>query len=236
MTSVRLQKFLSHCGIASRRKAEKLILQGHVTVNGNIVSALGTRISPVEDLVKINGRKILPEKKRYILIYKPRGVLCTMKDEFGRNIISQLLHGITERVYHVGRLDKESEGLLLMTNDGDLANKLIHPSHHVPKTYLVTITGSISENDILDLEKGIVIDGKKTLPAKISINEKGRKSTIVKCVLYEGRKRQIRRMFSHKGLHINKLKRTHIGKLSIGKLTSGKFNIISYKTACKIFF
>ncbi|MCK5706294.1 MAG: rRNA pseudouridine synthase [Candidatus Aureabacteria bacterium] len=231
MALVRLQKYLSECGVSSRRKAEQLISEKRISVNGNVISKPGTKVDPVKDIILLNKKRLYTEKKKYILVYKPRGVISTMKDNLGRKIVKDLLNSVNERIYNVGRLDKDSEGLLLMTNDGNLANKLTHPSTHIQKTYLVTIDRLPNNIEINKLENGIIIERKKTLPAKIRIIKKSKNNCILEFIIFEGRKRQIRNMLAHIGIKTLKLKRIKIGNIQLGNLQPGHTLTISRKTA-----
>ncbi len=220
---IRLQKYLSQCAVASRRKAEEMILQGKVKVNGKI-AGLGDKIDPRRDTVTVCGKKIVSNRKHYyIMLHKPRGFITTMEDEMGRKCVAQLVKDVGARVYPVGRLDKDSEGLLLMTNDGEFANHLTHPSKHVPKTYRVTVRPNVTEEQLLAFNEGIEIDGKKTAPADAHIIDKSDNRVVLEIVLREGRNRQIRRMCEELGLEVARLKRTHIGSIKLGMLPQGKW-------------
>ncbi len=220
---IRLQKYLSQCAVASRRKAEELILAGKVKVNGH-VAGLGDKISPTRDTVTVSGKKVVYSKKHYyIMLHKPRGYITTMEDEMGRKCVAELVKDVGARVYPVGRLDRDSEGLLLMTNDGDFANHLTHPSKHVPKTYRVTVRPSISDEQLVAFSEGIEIDGRKTAPADAHIIDKSENRVVLEIILHEGRNRQIRRMCEALGLEVARLKRTHIGSLKLGMLPQGKW-------------
>lgn len=220
---IRLQKYLSQCAVASRRKSEELILAGKVKVNGK-VAGLGDKIDPKRDTVTVSGKKIVSSKRHYyIMLHKPRGFITTMEDEMGRKCVAQLVKDVGARVYPVGRLDKDSEGLLIMTNDGDFANHLTHPSKHVPKTYRVTVRPSVSEEQLLAFNEGIEIDGRKTAPADAHIIDKSENRVVLEIVLHEGRNRQIRRMCEELGLEVARLKRTHIGSIKLGMLPQGKW-------------
>lgn len=220
---IRLQKFLSQCAVASRRKSEELILAGKVKVNGKI-AGLGDKINPKRDTVTVSGKKIVSSKKHYyIMLHKPRGFITTMEDEMGRKCVAQLVKDVGARVYPVGRLDKDSEGLLIMTNDGDFANHLTHPSKHVPKTYRVTVRPSVTDEQLLAFNEGIEIDGRKTAPADAHIIDKSENRVVLEVILHEGRNRQIRRMCEELGLEVARLKRTHIGSIKLGMLPQGKW-------------
>lgn len=220
---IRLQKYLSQCAVASRRKSEELILSGKVKVNGK-VAGLGDKIDPRRDTVTVSGKKIVSSKKHYyIMLHKPRGFITTMEDEMGRKCVAELVKDVGARVYPVGRLDRDSEGLLIMTNDGDFANHLTHPSKHVPKTYRVTVRPNVTEDQLIAFNEGIEIDGRKTAPADAHIIEKGENRVVLEVILHEGRNRQIRRMCEALGLEVARLKRTHIGSIKLGMLPQGKW-------------
>ena len=218
---VRLQKYLSDCGVASRRKAEELIAAGRVKVNGK-PAVIGDKIIPGKDTVVVSGKKVIKTKKKtYIMLHKPRGYITTLSDELGRKCVAQLVEDVGTRVYPVGRLDRDSEGLLLMTDDGEFANAMTHPSKHVPKTYRVTIRPSITEEQITALSTGIEIDGKVTMPSEVHILEKAEGRVVIELVIYEGRNRQIRKMCESLGLEVARLKRTQIGSVKLGMLKPG---------------
>lgn len=220
---IRLQKYLSMCAVASRRKAEELIAQGKVKVNGK-VAQIGDKISPKHDIVTVSGRKIVGSRKHYyIMLHKPRGYITTMDDEMGRKCVAELVRDVGARVYPVGRLDKDSEGLLLMTNDGEFANHMTHPSKHIPKTYRVTVRPDVTEDMLTAFATGMEIDGRITAPADAHIIEKQDNRVVMEIVLYEGRNRQIRKMCESLGLEVARLKRTSMGSLKLGMLPPGKW-------------
>lgn len=220
---MRLQKYLAECGVASRRKSEELIESGKVRVNGK-VAQIGDKINPKKDDITVSGKKIVRSKKyRYIMLHKPRGFITTMSDEMDRKCVAQLVKDVDARVYPVGRLDRESEGLLLMTNDGEFANAMTHPTKHVPKTYRVTVRPSISEEQVTKLSTGIVIDGRMTAPADVRIVKREEGRVVVEIVLYEGRNRQIRKMCDELGLEVARLKRIAVGSIKLGMLPQGKW-------------
>lgn len=224
---VRLQKFMADNGVASRRKCEELIEQGLVKVNGN-KAHIGDKVDPKKDKVTVRGRKLaVQDNLRYILLHKPRGYITTMQDEQGRKCVAQLVLDVGVRVYPVGRLDRESEGMLLMTNDGAFSNAMTHPTRHVPKTYRVTIRPSISDEQIAAFQDGIEIDGRMTAPAGIRVIEKAEGRVVVEVILYEGRNRQIRRMFDELGIEVARLKRTAVGSIKLGMLPQGKWRDLS---------
>ncbi|MDD6807860.1 MAG: pseudouridine synthase [Oscillospiraceae bacterium] len=220
---VRLQKYMAECGIASRRKSEELISKGKVKVNGRLAK-IGDKINPLEDKVTVDGQKIQTEKNHvYIMLHKPRGFITTMSDEMDRKCVAELVSDVGVRVYPVGRLDKDSEGLLLLTNDGEFANNMTHPSKHVPKLYRVTVRPGITEEQITQLTSGIMIDGKITLPANVRVvtQEPGR--VVLEITICEGRNRQIRKMCEELGLEVARLKRIAIGPIKLGMLEQGKW-------------
>lgn len=220
---VRLQKHLSECGIASRRKAEELIAAGKVKINGHIAE-IGSKVDPKRDKVTVRGRAVVPvNEKVYIMLNKPRGFVTTMSDELGRKTVSDLVADAGNRIFPVGRLDRDSEGLLIMTNDGDFANKLTHPSSHVNKTYRVTVKGAAEEEQLLKMKEGILLDGRKTLPCDCFVAERKPDRTVLIFVLNEGRNRQIRRMCEAVGLEVLRLKRTEIAGVKLGMLPQGKW-------------
>lgn len=220
---IRLQKIIAECGVASRRKAEEMIAAGEVTVNG-VKAEIGCKADPKNDKIRIKGKLIEQHQKPvYIMLHKPRGYITTMSDEMERKCVAELVKNIPERVYPVGRLDRESEGLLLMTNDGAFANAMTHPTRHVPKTYRVTVRPSITDEQITQLSAGMVIDGRKTSPAFVRIltQEPGR--VVLEIVLHEGRNREIRKMCEQLHLEVARLKRTAVGSLRLGMLAPGKW-------------
>ncbi len=215
---------IADSGVCSRRKAEQLISQGRVKVNGRPVK-LGDKCG-FKDLVTIDGERIfVPRKKNYIylMMNKPRGYVTTVSDELDRRCVMDLLDGVEERVYPVGRLDRNSEGLLLFTNDGEFANSIMHPSRHVSKTYRVTVRPDISDDQLVALSEGVEIDGKKTLPANVVVKEKEQGRVVLLITIKEGRNRQIRKMCEGVGLEVARLRRISIGPLKLGMLKPGTF-------------
>ncbi|MGN0570249.1 MAG: pseudouridine synthase [Candidatus Fimenecus sp.] len=218
---IRLQKYLSECGIASRRKAEDLISAGKVKVNGKIAS-IGDKVDPKKDTVAVSGKKVIKSKTNtYIMLHKPRGFITTLSDEMGRKCVAQLIEDVGKRVYPVGRLDRDSEGLLLFTDDGEFANALTHPTRHVPKTYRVTVRPSITEDQLTALSTGIEIDGRMTMPSEVRVIQKQEGRVVLEIIIYEGRNRQIRKMCEALGLEVARLKRTQIGSVKLGMLKQG---------------
>ena len=218
---VRLQKFMSECGVASRRKSEELIESGKVRVNGAAAS-LGDKINPKKDTVTVSGKKIVKQKEhKYIMLHKPRGFITTMSDEMERKCVAQLISDVPQRVYPVGRLDRESEGLLLFTNDGEFANALTHPKKHVSKTYRVTVRPGVTDEQLSAITEGIIIDDRKTAPAEVRVVTKEDNRVVLEIILYEGRNRQIRKMCEQLDLEVARLKRTAIGSVKLGMLKQG---------------
>ncbi|MCM1334200.1 MAG: rRNA pseudouridine synthase [Bacteroides sp.] len=225
MEKVRLQKIIADSGYCSRRKAEQLIDEGVVRVNGRPVK-LGDKADPKNDLITVDGEKLRPTAvaHRYIKLYKPRGYVTTMSDEQGRRIVTELLTDVPERVYPVGRLDRNSEGLLLLTNDGAFANDMTHPTRHVPKVYRVTVAQRVTEEQVERLAGGVEIgEGEVTRPCKIEVltEEEGR--TVLEFVIKEGKNRQLRRMCEAVGLTVKRLRRTSVGGVKLGMLRPGEY-------------
>ncbi len=223
---IRLQKFLAENGVASRRKSEELIERGKVRVNGHPAS-LGDKVDPKRDLVTVSGERVVPVSSGnvYIMLNKPRGYVTTMSDELGRKCVAELVEDVGAAVYPVGRLDRDSEGLLLLTNDGEFANAVMHPRKHVPKTYRVTVRSNINDAQVEKLENGIDIDGdgRDTLPANVRIIEKSAGRSVFEITIYEGRNRQIRKMCEQVSLDVIRLKRNAVGSVKLGMLKVGKW-------------
>jgi len=219
---------MARSDVTSRRGADELIAQGRVTVNDRIVQELGLRIDDMDDKVELDGKKILPHKKlEYILLNKPLGYLVTRKDPFGRKMIMKLLPADKSYLFPVGRLDFDSEGLLLLTNDGELAHRLMHPSFKVKKEYLVKVKDRPAAAEVKMLGRGIYLDNKKTAPAKIKLLRENQRTTIFSIEIHEGRKREIRRMFGVLGHPVLLLKRIKFAGLTIGKLKSGRWRTLT---------
>lgn len=223
MAEERLQKFLSECSVASRRKSEELIKEGRVWVNGK-KAQIGDKVDPKKDTVTVNGKKVtVVKEKYYIMLNKPRGYVTTLNDELGRKCVAELVADIGTTVYPVGRLDRESEGLLLLTNDGEFANNIMHPRKHISKTYRVTIRNTVTAEHIEKLESGVMIEDRVTLPAEVHILDRKENRTVLEIILYEGRNRQIRKMCEEVGLEVIRLKRTAEGSIKLGMLAPGKW-------------
>lgn len=223
---LRLQKILSQAGIASRRAAERLIGEGRVTVNGRTVREMGTKADPAVDDIRVDGRRVKSaERLRYILLNKPAGYVTTRSDPQRRPTVIDLLRGVREYVYPVGRLDYDTEGLLLLTNDGDLAAKLTHPRHGVERTYEARVAGIPDEHAVERLRKGVPLDGKGTLPAQVTLLNKSRRDHdgVLLMTIREGRNRQVRRMCEAVGHPVRQLRRTKVGPLSDRTLKPGQW-------------
>ena len=221
----RLQKIISESGYCSRRKAEELISAGRVKVNGRSCK-LGDKADISKDIISIDGVNIDTPVKRelvYYMLNKPRGYVTTTSDELERRCVMDLLEDVPERVFPIGRLDRNSEGLLLLTNDGDFANKIMHPSGHIPKTYRVTVRPDITEEQLTSLQSGVIIDGVKTLPASATVLTKEEGRAVMQLTIREGRNRQIRKMCEAVGLEVARLKRISIGPLKLGMLKPGEY-------------
>lgn len=221
---IRLNKYLAHLGVASRRAVDELITLGKISLNGKVVTQLGTKVIPDKDEIVVGNRKIKNalEKLVYIILNKPKGVVSTSKDTFGNTTVLDLVKS-SARLYPVGRLDQDSHGLILLTNDGDLTLKLTHPRFHIYKIYLVTILGFVPDSKVSLLRNGVLLDDGKTAPAKVTIVRQGPRQTVLEITLWEGRKRQIRRMCAELHLHLTDLQRIAIGPLTLGDLKIGKW-------------
>jgi 23S rRNA pseudouridine2605 synthase len=231
----RLQKILARAGISSRRRAEEYIRQGRITVNGKKVTELGAKADPATDRITFDGKPIDAEEKIYILLNKPTGYVTTLSDPQGRPKVTDLLVDIPQRVFPVGRLDYDSEGALLLTNDGALGNCIIHPSYEVNKTYVATVAGRPDAEQINLLSKGIILDGRKTWPARIRILAAKKNETTLELIIHEGKKRQVRRMLAAVGHPVKTLKRTAYGGLKLGRLPCGSYRRLTLKELKKIF-
>ncbi|CAK8715833.1 Pseudouridine synthase [Candidatus Electrothrix gigas] len=231
----RIQKVIAHAGICSRRKAEEYIAQGRVKVDGTTVTQPGLKVDPQQAVITVDGKPLQKEKKVYVLLHKPRGYVTTLSDPQGRPIVTDLLPDIKERLFPVGRLDLDSEGALLLTNDGALTNQVLHPRYEVKKTYQATVRGFPKKADLQRLEQGIVLDNIKTWPAQLRILKKRKDATVVEIILHEGKKRQVRKMFQAVGYPVIRLKRTAYGRLHIGNLSEGTYRFLVKNDLKKLF-
>ncbi len=221
----RLNKYLADCGVGSRRECDKLIADGCVKINGKIAS-LGANVEE-NDSVSVNGRRVTPKTKNYyIMLHKPKGCVTTVKDDLGRKTVMDFVD-IKARLFPVGRLDYDTEGLLILTNDGDVANKLTHPKNNVEKVYVARLSGSLTEAERQTLERGVEIDGRKTMPAKVKILAKDEHHTRVEVTITEGRNRQVKKMFESVGKEVEFLKRVAEGELRLGGLQRGKYRFLN---------
>jgi len=226
----RLQKIIARAGVASRRKAEELIRAGEVRVNGRVVAELGSKADPARDQIRVSGRLIVADAPRsYLLLHKPAGYVTTTHDPEGRPTVLDLIHGMKERVYPVGRLDWDTSGLLLLTNDGELTHRLTHPSSQVPRTYQAKVEGIPDPAALEKLARGVPLEGKPTLPAKVRLLRKGPRHAWIEITLTEGRHRQVRRMAEAVGHPVLKLHRVALGPLTLGSLLPGRFRYLHEK-------
>ena len=227
MEKIRLQKYLADAGIMSRRAAEEEIKNGNVSVNGH-VAELGSKIDPRNDVVAYRGKRIRYEKKEYtyIMMNKPRGYLCSTTDDRGRKCVTDLLEGVDARVYPVGRLDLVSEGILLLTDDGELKNRLTHPKHSIGKVYRVKVAGKVSDEQMEILTSELIIDGYKIQPVVVNVSSEDESGTVLKMTLFEGRNRQIRKMCEAADLTVKRLSRISIGNLKLDGLPVGKWRYL----------
>ena len=233
---VRLQKFMAEQGVASRRKSEDLIRAGKVKVNGHLAE-IGMKINPRKDLVTVGKQKLTNVKNRkmvYIMLNKPRGYVTTVSDELGRKTVMDLLPDFGCRIYPVGRLDKDSEGLLLLTNDGSFTNCMTHPSHEYAKVYRVTVRPAVNDEILFNLRNGIEIDGRKTAPCEVTVLTEEENRVVLEFILHEGRNRQIRKMCESQGLEVARLKRISIGPIKLGMLKQGDYKELSEQDVKKL--
>ncbi len=228
MEKIRLQKYIADAGIMSRRAAEEEIKMGNMAVNGHVATP-GTKVDPANDVITYRGKRIRYEARKYtyIMLNKPRGYLSSTSDDRGRKCVTDLLVGVTARVYPVGRLDLISEGILLLTDDGELKNKLTHPSHSIPKVYRVKVEGPVSEEQYEILTSPLVIDGYEIKPVEVAVTATDESGTVLKMTLYEGRNRQIRKMCEAAGLTVKRLARVSIGNLKLGGMPVGKWRYLT---------
>lgn len=234
MPEERLQKILSQAGVASRRQAEVLIVEGRVTVNGKTITELGSKADLDRDHVKVDGHLLrAPKRLVYIVLYKPNNTVTTVTDPEGRTTVMELLRGVKERVYPVGRLDYHSEGLLLLTNDGDVANAVMSAATHLPKTYVVKANGTLTTEQQEQFRRGVPISGRRTMPAGLKLLKEA-DNPWYEVTLHEGRNQQIRVMFKHFGLLVEKLRRVRIGPIEIGPLKPGQFRYMDDEEVRKL--
>ncbi len=223
----RLQKVIAASGYTSRRKAEQLIVEGKVEVNGSVVKELGTKVKS-GDFITVEGKPIIGENKVYYVFYKPKSTVCTLNDEFDRQKVTDFFGDIEERIYPIGRLDYDTTGILLMTNDGEFANTVMHPRNHLEKIYEVSIKGLITGESLNKLEKGVYLEGVKTLPCKIKVVDKDMKhgTTMLQIKLYEGKNRQVKKMFESVGHPVKRLHRISVAGINLKGLTPGTYRIL----------
>ncbi len=234
--AIRLQKYLALCGIASRRKAEELIASGKVCVDGVTVKQMGVKVTPGKNRITCFGKPVIEkESLLYFLLNKPRGYVTTVSDPQGRPVVTALIKNVRARLFPVGRLDFDTEGALILTNDGQLAQKIQHPSHQTNKTYQALIRGIPGKKKLSALENGILLDNKMTAPAKIRILARRGKNCLAQITIHEGRKHQVKKMFRYINHPVLNLKRTHYGRLGLGSLNSGHYRQLNSNDLKKIF-
>jgi pseudouridine synthase len=232
---IRLNKYLALAGVASRREADRMISQGRIRVNGEMVDVLGTQVDGEKDKIEVDGKRVERLKPEvYLMLNKPPGYLVTAKDPFQRPTIMDLLPAMKNRIFPVGRLDFDSEGLVLLTNDGDLAYRLMHPKFQVTKEYRVRVKPKPDRSTLATLEKGISLDGKKTAPAKFRILTTTMRGTLLLAKLHEGRKRELRRMFEYMGFRVLALKRVKLGNLHLGHLKMGTWRYLTREEIARL--
>ncbi|WP_019321790.1 pseudouridine synthase [Streptococcus mutans] len=233
---MRINKYIAHAGVASRRKAEELIKQGLVTLNGQMVTELATTVKS-GDRVEVEGQPIYNEENVYYLLNKPRGVISSVRDDKGRQTVVDLLPEVKERIYPVGRLDWDTSGLLILTNDGDFTDKMLHPRHEIDKVYVARVKGLASKDNLRPLTKGIIIDGKKTQPARYRIvkTDREKNRSVVELTIHEGRNHQVKKMFEAVGLMVDKLSRTHFGTLDLSGLNPGEARRLNKKEISQLY-
>lgn len=232
---MRINKFIAQAGLASRRGAEKLILGGHVSLNGEVISNLAFQVTKEMEIL-VDGVPVLREEPVYFLLNKPRGTISSREDEKGRPTVLDLLPQITERIYPVGRLDWDTSGLLLLTNDGEFANHMMHPSHQIEKTYLAKIEGGATTEKLRPLTRGITIDGEKLAPARYKIlkTDKSKNNSVVELTIHEGRNHQVKKMFESIGLPVKKLSRTQYGHLTLEGVSGGNYRRLTKKEVAEL--
>ena len=229
----RLQKVIANSGYCSRRKAEELIINGKVRVNGKLVYELGTKVNENDDIT-IDNKLITKENKEYILLYKPRGVVTTTSDDKNRKTVLDLIE-TNKRIYPIGRLDYDTTGILLLTNDGELTNLLTHPKNSIDKIYVAKIKGILTGLEIKQLEKGVIIDGNKTAPCKVKVRKKDKEHSFVQIIIHEGKNHQVKKMFEAVNHEVVKLKREKIAFLDLKGLKPGEYRYLSIKVVKKLY-
>ncbi len=222
----RLQKVLAHSGVASRRKCEELIQNGHVSVDGSIITELGYKVDSASQTITVDGNKIEIEQKVCLMMYKPTSRITSVSDPEGRKTVMDLITGVEQRVYPVGRLDYDTSGLLLLTNDGELTNRLLHPSYHLEKVYRATVRGMVDKELISQLEHGIVLEDGKTAPADVHVLRQHPRESVVEITIHEGRNRQVRRMFDTLDAPVKRLKRIQFGPIELGDMMQGHWRYL----------
>lgn len=232
---MRINKYIAHAGVASRRKAEELIKQGRVTINGQVVKELATTVKK-GDRVEVEGQPIYHEEKVYYLLNKPRGVISSVSDDKGRATVLDFFGGVKERIYPVGRLDWDTSGVLLLTNDGDFTDEMIHPRNEINKVYLARVKGLATKENLRPLTRGVVIEGKKTKPAVYQILKVDpvKNRSVVELTIHEGRNHQVKKMFEAVGLQVDKLSRTRFGHLDVSGLRPGEFRRLNKKEVSQL--
>jgi 23S rRNA pseudouridine2605 synthase len=234
-TMMRLQKYLALSGVASRRSSEKLIADGHISVNGITVTEMGVQVDETSDRIEVDGKPVrIQEKKHYIAYHKPLGEVTTAHDPEGRATVMDKFADYPVRLYPVGRLDYDSEGLLLLTNDGDMMNHVLHPSHEVSKVYLTKVSNQVTDEEIMALRRGVMIDGHLTSPASVRLIRRETFDTVLLISIHEGRNRQVRKMLNAVGHQVVSLKRVGFGPVSLGDLPSGKWRHLSQEEIEKL--
>ncbi|MHB8058498.1 MAG: pseudouridine synthase [Desulfuromonadaceae bacterium] len=224
----RLQKIISAAGITSRRASEALILNGQVAVNGVVVTELGSKADPDKDIITVDGKALkISAQRLYILLNKPPGYITALKDGQGRPLVTDLLKDVPDRVYPVGRLDYNTEGLLLLTNDGDWANRLMHPRHEIEKEYHVRVRGKVIDQQLKRMAEGVELEDGKTAPAVVNLVKSGEQNDWISVAIHEGRNRQVRRMCETVSLSVVRLKRIRYGSLMLGTLRAGQFRYLT---------
>ena len=235
MKKLRLQKYLSLCGVASRRNAEKLIREGHVSVNGDIVTAMGVQVNETADKVCVDGQIVRPEEEKHYIAYnKPVGEVTTVSDPEGRATVMDKFRDYPVRLFPVGRLDYDSEGILLLSNDGDMMNRVLHPSFEIKKTYLVRVSNQVTDTEICQLRNGVIIDGRMTSPAEVRLTRRDTFSSDLLITIHEGRNRQVRKMINAVGHQVVRLKRVQFGPVILGDLPSGMWRKLTEEEIRKL--